>query len=462
MNRKLKSMDDKEYNIVLRLIPTDFAYEDYVASVLNAGGYYLERGIHKREKNDILELDIVTNKFSSQGVDKTISEIKSGGWGFPEIFKVRGWLDYLSFGKASFVVQNPDSNQDVYNKIASMLNISLIVTEKADGKLDYSQIQKLYAINHTQHEKAYVENLRFSYALERKLIDDIYAMAKSNKNIEGYQVLKKYLFDLCDNTFFESLPIDRVSKTFKLFIEHRHITARLDNESEGTPYSSISTETAEITRNSFNKLFYDHKDRNKLYGALYVEMLNRLYVLKHCVEDLLQPEEGKAIPQFLINLNHSCLPSNIKEALVKIKKHPYFYLYPYFWQIFIFLFGGFILKDKMNDEYHLLTEITGVPESEIDNALSAFDVLFPIDGGWMKDVDHTSIKLLKFMPSPFCGIGVNLRKEIYCKGKKLEELKTIFTFQYTYNDMIRYNNLAYEYLKKSKDVDLMEKSSCGE
>lgn len=61
------------------------------------------------------------------------------------------------------------------------------------------------------------------------------------------------------------------------------------------------------------------------------------------------------------------------------------------------------------------------------------------------------------MPSPFCGIGVNLRKDIYCEHKTLDELKDIFTTGYTYNDMIRYNNLAYAYLVKSKDVVLVKK-----
>lgn len=57
----------------------------------------------------------------------------------------------------------------------------------------------------------------------------------------------------------------------------------------------------------------------------------------------------------------------------------------------------------------------------------------------------------------FCGIGVNLRKEVYCKNKTLGELESIFTIGYTYNDMIRYNNLTYEYLKSSDGVILVEK-----
>ena len=61
------------------------------------------------------------------------------------------------------------------------------------------------------------------------------------------------------------------------------------------------------------------------------------------------------------------------------------------------------------------------------------------------------------MPSPFCCIGVYLRQEVYCKNKTLGELKSIFTIGYTYNDMIRYNNLTYEYLKSSDGVILVEK-----
>lgn len=44
--------NEKEHVIEIPLIPKDFAYEDYVFSVLNAGGYYLERGIHKRETKE--------------------------------------------------------------------------------------------------------------------------------------------------------------------------------------------------------------------------------------------------------------------------------------------------------------------------------------------------------------------------------------------------------------------------
>lgn len=252
--------------------------------------------------------------------------------------------------------------------------------------------------------------------------------------------------------FVVSTPSARINKTFKLFTENKHITARLDHENAENSYASISDTGVDITQESFKKLFYDHDSKNKLYGSLYVEMLNRLLVLKHCIEDLLRPENEQEIANYISDLNHAILPVNLKAAIGVLKGHNYYYLYPYFWQVFIFLFGGFILENKRQEEYNLLSEISEVPVEEIGNALSVFDLLFPIEGGWMQKVNKTSMKILKFMPSPFCGIGVNLRKDIYCKEKTLEGLKALFPPDYTYNDLIRYNNLAYEYLLKSDDV----------
>lgn len=446
-------MSREELCITIPLIPKDFAYEDYVSAVLNIGGYYLERGIHKRKGKDILELDIVTNKFSGSGVAKTISEIKSGGWGFPDIFKVRGWMDYLHFDKASFVVQVPDKNQDTYIQVSHELCIDLIVTEQNGETLSDANLKKIYSIPTKAYDKAAIENLRFSYALERKLTNDIHSTAK---NTEGFLILRDYMFELMENTFFVSEPVDRLDRIFSLFSNHYHITSRLDQERVTMSYENTSKD-ADISKSSFEELFYNHDKPNKLYGALYVELQHRLSVLKYCVEDILMPVKEQNMAKMIDNIKHAELSSNIHSGIYELKKQHYFYLYPYFWQIFIYLFGGFILLDKKDEEYNLLADITGVPIQEIDNALSAFDILFPIAGGkWMMDVPHTQIRILKFMPSPFCGIGVNFRKSIYCPNKKLEELQQVTKYSHTYDDLIRYNNLAYNYLKKSKDVVLQK------
>ena len=97
--------------ISLRLpkIPRDSYYEDYVAALLNAGGYYLQRSIHRYvEGVEMLELDVVATKISADTVEKTVIEIKSGNWGIKDVFKVVGWLQYLQIKNATgaFIFQN--------------------------------------------------------------------------------------------------------------------------------------------------------------------------------------------------------------------------------------------------------------------------------------------------------------------------------------------------------------------
>lgn len=73
--------------ISLPKIPKEKEYEYFIASILQSGGYYVERGITHRIQSDILELDIVTSLFEEKNVIRAISEIKSKGWGFHDVFK---------------------------------------------------------------------------------------------------------------------------------------------------------------------------------------------------------------------------------------------------------------------------------------------------------------------------------------------------------------------------------------
>ena len=53
----------KEKEIQLPGLPKGEYYEDFVAALLCAGGYYIEKRINLREPTNILELDVVTSKY---------------------------------------------------------------------------------------------------------------------------------------------------------------------------------------------------------------------------------------------------------------------------------------------------------------------------------------------------------------------------------------------------------------
>jgi len=141
------------------------------------------------------------------------------------------------------------------------------------------------------------------------------------------------------------------------------------------------------------------------------------------------------------------LPLSFKKGLDVISKHRYFHMYPIFWQWFMWLFGGFILKDYEEKEHEVLSQKTGIPIEEIPNALEAYQILFPRDDGWLTDLSpNSNIKMMKMFPVPFMGVGANYRRLLYTESRNFEDLN--LTGMHTLNDLIKCNNLTVEVLKK--------------
>ena len=436
--------NEKDGSISLPKIPKDKEYEDFIAAILQSCGYYLERGIIHRIKQDVLELDIVSSKFSKENVDRTISEIKSGGWGLPDIFKVRGRMDYLNLGKASFIVQHPNQTMEVSKSIASKINVVLINNQD----LDCSELFSAYSINKEEITDEIIESYRYAFALETEMILYLRSRVKSDSKKIGFQMLEKYLFEINSNSFFVNTPVDRIKKLFDAYVENKNITARIAEEIESDSYPD-SGDGLVISKKQFYKLFYEAKDKSILYVALYAELLARIAILKSCIEDILigKPES------FLDRLKHFTLPANIRDGLQKLQKEPYSYLYPYFWQVFVYLFGGFILNDKKDSEYQLLSSITKIPVEAIPDAFNAFDKLFPLGEGksWIIQQPNTQISVMQFFPLPLSGIGANFRRIRYKKENddSYENLSKQLTSGHTISDIIKWNNLAYNFLKTS-------------
>lgn len=436
--------DKKAEGISLPDIPKDKEYEDYVAAILQSGGYYLERGIIHRIKQDVLELDIVSTKFSEESIERSISEIKSGGWGFPDIFKVRGWLDYLNLNKATFIIQEPSQFIEMAKLISKKINVTLI----NNGDLNRKEILDAYAITEEQASKIIIEAYRYAFALESEMILYLHARAKSETTKIGFKALEKYIFEINCNSFFESTPVDRIKRIFQAYTENKNITARIAKELENKTYPE-NGDGLSISESQFNKLFYEAKDISVLYVALYAELLTRMSILKTCIEDILVGTKDG----FVERLKHYTLPANIRDGLRELQKDSYSYLYPYFWQVFIYLFGGFILDDKKVEEYQLLSSITNIPIGEIPKAFKAFDVLFPLQDGksWLIQQPNTRITLIQFFPLPLSGIGAYFRRLKYKKGDddSYENLAKQLTGKYTIEDIVKWNNLAYHFLERS-------------
>lgn len=105
-----------------------------------------------------------------------------------------------------------------------------------------------------------------------------------------------------------------------------------------------------------------------------------------------------------------------------------------------------MLEDYRNSDYRLLSLKTGVPIDHIDNALKAYEMLFPTPGGWFKKEDDKSrITFLKMMPAPWIGIGAHYQRMTYGANQDIKQLK--LNGMYTSNDLARNINALVELLK---------------
>jgi hypothetical protein len=151
---------------------------------------------------------------------------------------------------------------------------------------------------------------------------------------------------------------------------------------------------------------------------------------------------GRVFEKDLLEL----LPISFKSGLEELESHKYFYKYPIFWEWFMWVFGGFILKDYEEKEYEILSQKSGIPVEEIANAFDSYQILFPQEDGWFIDLSPKSyIKFIKMFPVPFSGIGANYRRLIYTDSKNFKDLN--LSGRHTLNDLIKWNNLTVKVLE---------------
>lgn len=75
----------------------------------------------------------------------------------------------------------------------------------------------------------------------------------------------------------------------------------------------------------------------------------------------------------------------------------------------------------------------------------------------MREYDKTNIRMLAMMPPSFLGIGANMRRLLYRAGDSedlatFDNLEKIVTDQYTLQNLIHWNCVAYEYLETDKTL----------
>lgn len=438
-------------------------FEDYISAHLLLGGYTLDRSIRERVSGagDLFEVDIVTHQYKDKDV-KRLVEIKSKGWDLHDVFKVGGQLRYLGVDSGAFIVQQKvdEKKFGLWQKSMNKMEVALVYVGKkvpGDDRLDLTALYDTFAIDSGVIDESMIESIRFSFIAERCMRAKVSQLNKSEKR-EGLIRLWEFSNAIQDISFYDEDPVQRLHKTFDLYKEYYHFSARLDYEylhgSFPMPDSVILFEKGRIKdyllcKNAYLPVNY----------SMYLEHRLRMYIIQSCVEYLVMPKACQnEYHRFLRTQVFPSLTNNILNGVKYLSEEcPHYKLYPRLWQLFTYMMGGFILTDYYDDEMKLLSSLSGVPVNEIDKCFSIYDVLFPTSSAWLRDIRSTHIKRLNFMPTPLMGIGANFRRYFYRDDKEEKEppfegLKEKVSNDYTYRNLALWDQSAFELLMNSSDL----------
>lgn len=437
-------MGSSNKTVSLPKLPTDDEFEDYVAAYIQAAGFYIEKSIIDRQEAEILELDII---FTDYHVDmppiEKLIEVKSGGWGFTEIFKMLGWGEYLKIKDLNLVVCKEKPNHDFYQNKSKDIGVALIYHPNDSEEISKSELLQGHSVDPLD-----VGLWRFSYWLEREILKRLKHKKKSIQDRKSYIALDQYFHTLNSGIFFSKNIIKRIDKLYDAYKAHPNITKKVANESSGKEYDE---DHENIPDEIFRKTFFN-SEFTDITISTYIEHRARLAILKAAVDFTLFEKHGIEerikdeieLLGFKFSLKNM-LPDTFLRGLESIKDDKYFHKYPVFWQIFLWQFGGFILEDYKRQDYMLLSMKSGIPVEHIDKAITSYSSLFPVCGGWFKEGNSNSnIKTMKMMCIPFMGIGANLRIRTYSDNKSLESLA--LTGTYTRSNLASWNNLVVDML----------------
>lgn len=422
--------------VTLPNLPTNTEFEEYVAASVQAAGFFVERSLIERQEEELLELDVIATDYTATAPPRErLIEVKSGDWGFSDIFKISGWGKYLSIAQLDLVVCKPKPSQPFMKAKSTEIGVTLLLHPNDPSLIGESELLK----NHTIDPLDIVA-WRFSHWTERMLLRRLKQSKKSNPGVKAYQVLDQYLHNVTSAVFFSKNIVHRARALYDEFQQNPHLSARVAHEKGG---ASFDDEHTDIPRMYFEAAYYKG-EFNDLALSTYVEQRSRLALLKAAI-DLCQYEDFGIKDKVSSEVEFmglkfslkSTLPPTFLAGVEAIRQEPYFNRYAVFWQVFLWLFGGFILDDYRNADLKLLSLKTGIPVEHVPTPLAAYDKLFPTSGGWFRQGDGNSrITYLKMHPTPMMGVGAHYRRLQYGGSQDLKDLVWL-TGTYTQADLAK-------------------------
>lgn len=265
--------------VELPAVPKGIDFEDFIAAYLQTDGQYVEKNLIKRDIDTILELDIIATRYDSNLDEKTkLIEIKSGGFGYEDVFKIRGWMDYLDVSNGLMITKelSKKCNSEKLIEFAKTLNVDLVIIP------DLSQSTKLLTpfIDPKRMNDFDISTWRYAYLTERRLIECLRDNRKQEPSLMCHKVLKEYYSDVNNDIFFVRNVLDRINTLYYRYKTHPHLSAKCGNEIIGNTFEE---ECAKIPNEIYKKT-YDICEFNAIQISTYIEHRSRLAILKNAVD----------------------------------------------------------------------------------------------------------------------------------------------------------------------------------
>jgi hypothetical protein len=405
--------------------------EDFVSALFRASRYFVETNITERDFTEILELDAVATSYEGGLPTSVLAEAKGGDWGFADIFKVVGWMRYLDLARGGFFVTAGPRASTVPACQQKITPLGVTLVDLGD----FSDAVKRFEAAGFQKvaDALLVDVWRFSAWAERRLIHQLRSAAKANPPREGPRAAMEYYRLVNDGIFFVKDVRERLVKLYDAYQTHPKLSLGVAVEIGGGAYDPNTLVTGHpIMREAIFRGRHD-----PVQAAFYLEHRARLSILKAAI-DLTCHAEAIGVPPNI----PLTLPGTFRAGLDVLRKQRSFKRYALFWQVFLWGFGGFLLRDRLKEEHESLSLQTGVPVDDIPQALKAFDVLFPAGGSWHVQLGTSQCVVAKMVPAAFRGMGAYQRLLRY-------NVKTYSELGYsgfTLKDLVSWNNCGVHLL----------------
>lgn len=414
--------------ITLPANPAEAQYEDFVAALLLANGYFIEPRLKFRDNGvELLELDVVATPATENYLKRFLVEAKSGGWGFSDFFKVFGWVTFLKLGGGFLVHKVPadERKKEMLERLKDETRIACCHLSRAEPT--EGTIPPCNALNPTE-QRVLLAVAWYALIGQRLALSQLIHRYKSLTNPGNLEGALRYQ-RACERSFFNRTALERVHSLCEAYRENPKLSGQLIEE--------VAAKTGENTTDIFNRLTGQDYEQWLQY-VMPLEHKARVAIIKNALDHLLDPnaKDETALTFMGTNFRWSDLnlPPGCREGLKAARNHKYAQKLPYLFQLFIEVYGGFYAPKK-EGELTLLSNATGIPAAEIPGCLGLYDVFFPFRGGWFYTIKDEIVSL-KLMPILARGPGCFFRQHAFGLKNYWERYSRSIPLAYWHNAFV--------------------------